>query len=388
MRKFFLFFTASLLICSVLFSSRGEEIIWFVDENPATVSEPDPRAQARMLMRNMSDDEKIGQLLMVSPEDLTGEKRTERMADGTAFEKYPVGGVILYGQNITSAEQLRALTDDIFSGCKQQDLYTPFVAIDEEGGYVSRIANKLGFEKTLSAPVIGETKDTQYALKAGQEIGAYLRTFGINLDLAPVADVLVAKAPEVAERAYGTDPYLVSDMAWQMACGLKENGIVPCYKHFPGHGSVQRNAHNTPVSHVRTLDEMENTELIPFRFAIEQDIEMIMLSHLAAKAVDSEWPASMSRKIVTDLLRNKMGYEGVVITDAYRMDAIREKYTLSVFVTMAINAGADILLVPGNGQEAFKIIKTQVTNGSITWERIEESVERIIALKIKSGLIQ
>lgn len=386
MKKAACFLWACLCLFPFVFA-RGEEFIWFVDES-LTSAAPDPAYQARVLMRTMTDEQKIGQLLMVAPEDLSGERITKRLEDASFFEKLPVGGVILYGQNLHSEKQLLALVADIKDNSHAAGLYTPFVAMDEEGGYVSRLHGKLGEETADAAETIGQTMDAQNAFQAGSMIGKRLNHYGINLDFAPVADVLLAHAPELEGRSYGSDPQLVSDMAWQMAEGLRAEGIIPCYKHFPGHGTINNNAHNTPVSHTRTFQEMKGTELIPFRDAIDQGVEMIMLSHLIAKEIDPVFPASLSRNVVDLLLRQEMGFDGVVITDALRMDAIREKYDEGDAAVMAIQAGVDIVLVPGNGQEAFEAIQKAISKGELTMERIEESVERILALKIKSGLIQ
>lgn len=384
MKKFILLFMLCMFICPLV---HCEDFFWEVDETLSAMP-PDPRYQARVLMRSMTEKEKIGQLLMVAPEDITGESRTERIAGENLFTEFPVGGVIIYGQNIRTEDQLMGLVEDIYRGCRTAGLYQPFIAMDEEGGYVSRLSVKLGEETAQSAEEIGQTGDAENAYLAGLQIGQRMKEYGFNLDLAPVADVLIMNAPELEGRSYGSDTSLVSEMAWRMAEGLREAGIIPCYKHFPGHGTIGANTHNTPASHSRTLQDMKSNELIPFQYGIDRDIEMIMLSHLTAKSVDAAFPASLSANIVTKLLRNEMGYDGVVITDALRMDAIREKYSIAEAVTLSLQAGADIMLVPEDGREAFRAIEKEIEKGNITWERIDKSVERIIALKIKSGLIQ
>lgn len=368
-------------------SAEKDDFDWIVEEGAFDLP-PDPRHQARMLMRNMSDEEKIGQLLMVSAEDLTGEKRSERIENTDVFLNFPVGGIILYGQNIASENQLKALTDDIYTHSRSAGIFTPFVAVDEEGGSVIRIANKLGLESAPSAEIIGAGGDAHTAYNAGRMIGSYLSSFGINLDLAPVADVLITDSPELDGRTYGSDPQLVSSMALEMAKGLGDEHILSCYKHFPGHGTITKNTHNVPTGHDRTLEEMEKAELIPFQQAILADADMIMTSHLKARALDGEHPCSLSPILVNGLLRSQMGYDGVVICDALRMDAIREEYSVEDAVILALHAGTDILLVPGNGREAYRSIEKALETGELTWERIDLSVERILALKIKRELIQ
>lgn len=374
-----------LLLCFIMPVYAQEE--WLVDDAPVQLA-PDPRNQARYLMRNMSTEEKVGMLLMVAPEDLTGENRTECVADKKCFSALPAGGVILYGQNITSQEQLKALVADIKSASEDCGLYMPFIAVDEEGGQVIRVANKLGIMPAMSAEAIGQSGNAEVAYEAGRYTGTYLCSFGINLDLAPVADVLIENAPELETRAYGSDPHLVGKMAVQMANGLQDSGMIACYKHFPGHGTIVRNTHNVATGHTRSLEQMLNAELIPFRYAIENDAEMIMVSHLTVRSLDASRPASLSPNVVDGLLRNDMGYDGVVITDALRMGAITEKYSQGEAAVLAILAGADIVLVPGHGMECFRAIMKAVENGTIPMERIDESVERILVLKINSGLIQ
>lgn len=360
---------------------------WIVDDEAAMLP-PDPREQARYLAGKMSMEEKVGQLIMVSPEDLTGEKRTDRIPDAQAFSSLPVGGVILYGQNITSAEQLKALTNDILFGCRENGLYTPFIAVDEEGGSVIRVANKLGLPSAPSAEEIGRTGDYGQAYLAGHLIGIYLKEFGINLDLAPVADVHVVDSPEIAGRTYGSDPIVVAEMANNMANGLNDAGIIACYKHFPGHGTITRNTHNVSTGHDRPLEQMLQTELIPFELSVYSGAEMVMVSHLTARSLDADRPASLSPVMIDNLLRDKLGFDGVVITDALRMGAIGDEYSTEEAAVMAILAGADIVLAPDDGKTVYEALLSAVKRGVISPERLDLSVERILALKIESGLIQ
>lgn len=383
MKKLLLFFM--ILILSVQPAAALEE--WFVDE-ASDMLPADPADQVQFLMDKMTAEEKIGQLLMVSPEDLTKEKHTTRINDINCIADFPVGGMILYGQNIVSEEQLHALVDDLLTCTGEAGLYAPFIAVDEEGGQVIRVANKLGITAAPSAEEIGKRGDPSAAYEAGQLTGTYLRTFGINMDLAPVADVLIAAAPEIEERSYGSDPELVGKMAIDMANGLKDSGLIPCFKHFPGHGTITRNTHNVSTGHSRTLSQMQQAELIPFRMAVDNGADMIMISHLTARSLDAKRPASLSPVIIQQLLREEMGYQGVVITDALRMGAVSDEYSVSEATLLAIEAGADIVLVPGDGRKAYQALLNAYRNGALSMERIEQSVARILILKIKSGLIQ
>lgn len=360
---------------------------WIIND-PSEYTPPNPRDQAVYLMDRMTKEEKIGQLIMAAPEDLTGEKRTESLNCPDSFAAYPYGGIILYGQNIASAEQLQLLTSNILKYSKNCGLYTPFIAVDEEGGTVIRVANKLGLSAAPSAEEIGKTGDENNAYLAGKETGEYLAALGINLNLAPVADVIIIESPEIQSRSYGSDPILVGNMAIEMSDGLNDAGIIACYKHFPGHGTISRNTHNVSTGHSRTLEQMQQAELIPFKMAIDHDADMIMISHLTARELDAAYPASLSPVVIQTILRDQLGFDGVVITDALRMGAVSTEYSVGKAAVLAILAGADMVLAPGDGQAVYRALLAAVEDGTLSMERIELSVERILALKIESGLIQ
>lgn len=376
-----------LVICFFCISALAwEDDSFIVVEEEEDI--PNPIDQARALMRGMSLDEMIYQLFIVSPESLTGDTRTTTIEQSGLLARYPVGGVILFGQNIVSEEQVIALTAAIQQDAKAAGIYAPFIAVDEEGGSVSRIANKLGYDLPLSPHEIGESGDELLAYAAGQQIAAYLAPLGIHLNFAPLADVLVVDSPEIGNRSYGSDPYLVSRMALSMAAGLRQGGIIPCYKHFPGHGVVSGNTHSGSASTRRTMPEMQRMELIPFQDGISQNIEMIMISHLTARGLGDSVPASVSPSVIQNLLRDEMGYQGVVVTDALRMSAITAEYKPGTAAVKALQAGADLLLLPSNLEAAVKGIRGALADGTLTEDRIRESVERIIALKIQFSLIQ
>ena len=259
----------------------------FIVEEDVDEGTPNLRGQARALMQMMSPREKICQLFMVTPEQLTGGSRVTAWPEENVLEKYPVGGIILYGQNIASEKQLKALTEGIQAQADKAGVYSLLIAVDEEGGSVSRVANKLGYPLAPSPQALGQEGRAEEAYAAGYYIASYLAPLGINLSLAPDADVLVAEGDEIGSRSYGADADTVSEMAQAMARGLREGGVIPCYKHFPGHGAVSGNTHNGSASTRRTLDEMRLTELIPFMDGVEREIEMIMTSHLIAKGLEA-----------------------------------------------------------------------------------------------------
>ena len=377
------------IICigALLFASvcaRAAEDEWLVSDDLEYT--PDIRYQARVLMRNMTLDDRIMQLFIVNPEMLTGEKYTVSLKNAKELmAEYPVGGVILYGQNIVSESQLQDLTGAFQTGAQEARKMPLFVAVDEEGGSVSRIANKLGYA-FLPAP--GETQDEEAAFLSGSAIGAYLKPLGINLDFAPVADVKIGEEGGIGLRSFSAYPSTVSAMASRMASGLRQEGVIPCYKHFPGIGGTARDTHNGRAVSLRTMEEMRGTELIPFERGVLEKIEMIMVSHLTFRELDREYPSALSHAVITGLLRTEMGYDGVIITDAMRMRAVTTEFTQKQALILSIQAGADMILLPQNLKAAARYIKDAVANGTLTEERIDESVERILALKIAFGLIE
>lgn len=378
----------SLLLIVVFLAAPGlgEGFYWVVDEwADENVSFKD---QARGIMLGMTLEEKVYQLFIVAPEDLTDEKQTTIWPGENPLLHYPVGGMVLYGRNIVSEEQVQALATEFFLDAAQAGVFTPFLAVDEEGGYVARMANKLGYPLTLTPEEMGKLGRPTLAKEAGERIGGYLVPLGINLNFAPVADVMVVDAPEIGNRSFGDDTDMVTQMALSMAEGLRQQGVIPCFKHFPGHGAVTGNTHQGKASTRRSLEQMEQAELIPFAIGADAEVEMIMISHFTAQALDSKYPCSLSANVINGLLRERLGYQGVVITDALRMDAITKYYDSDEAAVLAIQAGADILLLPNNFHKAVEGIFEALETGELTEKRINESVERILALKIQAGLIR
>lgn len=361
----------------------AEDDYWIVEDDEEFVS--DPLDQAYAVMRGMTVEEKVYQLFIVSPEDLHGGERCISWPEENPFVQYPVGGIVLFGQNVVSEMQLRSFAESIHVDAASVGMFTPFLAVDEEGGRVSRIANKLDYS---FAPAPAQIESADMARDTGIRIAGYLKPFGINLNFAPVADVLIVDAPEIGDRSYGWNEQKVTEYSLAMAEGLRCEGVIPCFKHFPGHGAVAGNTHNGKASTRRTLEQMMDKELLPFAAGIEQGIEMIMISHFTAQELDDRYPCSLSYSVITGLLREKLGYQGVIITDALRMEAILKYYDSDESAVLAFQAGADILLLPNNFQKAASGILKAVQKGEISMERLNESVARIIALKIQYGLIR
>ena len=215
----------------------------------------------------------------------------------------------------------------------------------------------------------------------------YLSEYGFNVNFAPVADVRSEETgSEVYRRTYSTDPEIVSEYVARFVDGLHESSIIPVLKHFPGHGAVSGNTHNGPGVSRKTLEELRAVDFLPFIAGIQADAEIVLLSHQLTANIDPETPASMSETVIS-LLRDELGFRGVVITDALRMGAIRNGYGSGESCVRALEAGADMLLLPYNFTNAYNGVMDALESGRLTEARIDESVRRILLLKEKYNLL-
>ena len=262
-----------------------------------------------------------------------------------------------------------------------------FLSVDEEGGQVARVGSNpsFGVPEIGNMSEVGAGGDTQEAYETGSTIGAYLKDLGFNMDAAPDADVLTNPANEVVKyRSFGSDPELVSRMAAAELKGLNDQGIIGMYKHFPGHGGTTADSHEGYVYVEETLEELKSGALVPFQDGADNGLQVIMVSHIACPEVTGDnTPATLSRKLVTDLLREDMGFDGLVITDALNMGAITEQYSSGEAAVAALNAGVDMLLMPADFQAAYDGVMAALENGELTEERIDESVRRILEIKLE-----
>lgn len=329
----------------------------------------------------MSLEEKVAGLFLVTPEGITGVDTAVQAGDGTrtALEKYPVGGMIYFKKNIQSEEQIKTMIENTLSYSK----YPMFIAVDEEGGQVSRVADALKLENVGAMADIGSTGDSMKAYEAMQTVGGYLGGYGFNLDFAPVADVLTnEKNTSIGDRAFGSDAAVVSQMVTAAMNGLKETGITACVKHFPGLGDAAEDTHNGLAVVDKSLEELKQTELVPFMAAIENGAEMIMVGHVSLPQVTGDnVPACMSKEVISDLLRSELGFNGVVITDAMNMGAITEYYGADEAAIRALKAGADMILMPENFETAYEGVLAAVNDGTISEARINDSLKRIFRIK-------
>ena len=311
---------------------------------------------------------------------------TDRVDDAviSRIEEYPVGGIALFSRNITSAEQLPMFISDLQSSSK----YPLFIAVDEEGGRVARIANSDFFNVASykSMEDIGKSGDASKAEEVGRQIGSYLKELGFNLDFAPVADTNTnPQNIVIGDRSYGSDPALVARMVSAQLDGLHKSGIIGTLKHFPGHGDTKDDTHSGYVSVNKSWDELKECELVPFISVLDK-ADTIMVSHITVTSID-KLPSSLSYEIITRKLRNELGYNGVIITDSMAMGAVADSYTSDIAAVMAVKAGADIILMPESLEKSFNAVLNAVNSGEISMERLDESVLRILKMKAKYKLI-
>lgn len=335
-------------------------------------------------LSDMSMEDKIAGLFIVTPEAITGVDTAIKAGDGTkeALSKYPVGGLVYFAKNIKSEDQFKEMVKATVGMAK----YPLFYAVDEEGGKVARLGGALNVEKVPPMGEIGASGDASLAYGAGSTIASYMKEYGLNLDFAPVADVLTDPDNKtIGDRSFGTDPAAVGEMAAQAVKGLQENGVSACLKHFPGLGGTQTDTHKASVSTDRTLEQLQAEEFVPFRLGIEAGADFVMVSHLSAPAVNGDdTPSSLSGVMITELLRGQLGFEGIVVTDALNMKAVTDSYSSAEAAVKALQAGADMLLMPENFEEAYQGVLEAVNSGTIPEERIDESLERILKVKYRS----
>lgn len=343
------------------------------------------------ITKEMSLKHKIGQLFTVSLYTLddTDSKNQTAVTDQMkqTLKKYPVGGVILFSKNMNTPKQTKKLTSDL-----QKASYVPlFLAVDEEGGSVSRAASnkKMGMTQYPSAREIGETYDEDQIAKMGRNQSRELADLGFNMNLAPVADVLSnANNTEIGDRSFGSDPEKVSDIVSNLVKNMQKEQISATLKHFPGSGETDGDTHRGGVETSQSIATLRKIDFEPFKAGIKAKADAVMVSHLMLSNVtDEKEPSSLSHRVVTDILRKELEYDGLVMTDAMNMKAITDNYSASQAAVKAVQAGIDMIVMPENLGQAYQAVQKAVKEGKISESRLDESVERIIYVKLKRGEI-
>lgn len=343
---------------------------------------------AKKIVDEMTIDEKVYQMFIVLPEQLTGVGQVTAAGTTTqeALEKYPVGGILYLSQNIVSRNQ----TQTMLSNVQAYSKIPVFTAVDEEGGVVSRVGNNpnMGTTSFPSMKNIGSTGDSNQAYTVGYTIGNECKELGFNLDFAPVADVF--SNPEntvIGNRAFSDDPNITADMVSSCVRGFKDAKMLCALKHFPGHGDTIADSHYEAAITSKTLEELDELEFVPFVKGIEAGADFVMVGHILTPNITDDYiPATLSNEMLS-ILRDELKFDGIIITDAMNMAAITDYYSSSEAAVTAVKAGIDMILVPEDFHAAVSGVMHALEIGDITEEEINDSVIRIIQTKIRAGLI-
>ena len=366
------------------------------------------------MVAGMSTEQKLAQMMVVA---LRSDSHNTNMATevSPAYEemlkKYDFGGIIMFGGNIEDSDQTVRMIRDCQTAAMASEQGVPLlICVDQEGGLVNRVSFGVTGSGNMALAATGDTKLTQ---ECADMLGQELAALGFNMDFAPVSDVNNnPNNPVIGIRAFSDDAETVSEHVTAFLKGLSKNNISAARKHFPGHGNVSEDSHSgLPLSEL-TADELKECELIPFQAGIDAGADMIMTAHIQYPNIEKETyksrkdgkkiylPATLSHEIITGLLRETMGYEGIVITDAMDMDAIAEHFDPTDAAVMSINAGVDILLCPVNMYQDDKIdtfpemekymkrLVKKVKSGEIKEEELNDSVTRILKLKFARGIMK
>jgi len=303
------------------------------------------------------------------------------------IEDYHVGGFILFGENIKNSGQLITLVNSLKNTNLKSKLPL-FLSVDEEGGRVSRMPKE--FKKLPTNKIIGKVNNEDFSYKIGNILGEEIKALGFNMDFAPVLDINSnPKNTVIGDRSFGTNSIIVSKLGIQTMKGIQISGVIPVVKHFPGHGDTSVDSHIGLPSVNTDMNTLKRFELVPFDNAIKSGADAVMIAHILLNKIDSKNPASLSKIVITDLLRKQLNFNGLVITDDMTMGAILKNYNINDAAIKSVNAGSDIVLVCHGSNNEIKVInalKEAVANGTISKNRVDESVYRILKLKSKYKL--
>lgn len=360
------------------------------------------------IIDKMTLEQKVAQLFVVSPETLTGVDSVQYAGDMTyqALQDYPVGGIVFAKDNIDSSSQFGTMTDNLQSYSEDISGLPLFLAAAEEGGSASVLGNNDNLDEyyensysdddsdyssssansvhsgATSMSEIGRKDDSNNAYEAGKSIGSLMSAYGLNLDLAPVADVLSGNSTGIGDRTFGTDAQTVSDMALEVIRGIQEEDVNAAMKYFPGYGAASSNMSGFPVIN-SSLDELKKKEFLPYSNAIAQGLDFVMVGHISVPNVTGDdTPASLSEKMISEVLRKDLGFKGIVMTDYLNDKTIVKNYGAADAAVKAIQAGADLLLEPDDLEAAYEGVLKAVKKGDITEDRLDESIYRILRVKL------
>lgn len=336
----------------------------------------------------MTLEQKVAQLFVVRPESLTGVSQVIAAGDATkaALEKLPVGGVVYFADNLQDTDQTREMLSNTMKFGEEISGLPLFLCVDEEGGTVSRVGGNPGFgvDNVGDMCDVGATGDTDHAYEVAKHIGTYLQYLGFNVDFAPDSDIANNPDGTMGLRSFGSTADVVAPMVAAQVRGFEDGGVLCSAKHFPGIGGALGDSHDGRIYSEKTLDEIRAEELVPFEAAMEENVPFIMVGHLSMPTITGDNdPASMSSEIVTDLLRDELGYEGIIITDSMAMGAATDSLPVGRLGVEPLKAGVDMVLMPEDLEAAYQGVLDAVASGELTEERIDDSVRRVIRTKLE-----
>ncbi len=342
---------------------------------------PSVDKQAGELLKSMSLDMKLGQMLMIGIPGNRISKKASRL-----ITKHSPGGIILFGYNIKNAPEMRQYINDLQLLSVKSSGIPLFTAIDQEGGRVKRITE--GVTQFPGNMAFGVVNDRERTYKAGRILGIQLREWGINMNLAPVLDVNNnARNPVINTRSFGASVPIVALLGKEYIRGLQKSFCVAVGKHFPGHGDTAKDSHKTLPVIPFTRERLERIELVPFKKAVKSGVACIMTAHIAYPAVlGNDEPATHSAFFLSDILRRDIGFKGIVISDDLEMDAISKRMDLGEAAVKTVIAGSDIVLLSTHGKNVTLImdaLRKAVRDGAISSDRIDRSVKRILEAKLR-----
>lgn len=361
-----------------------------VVEAPAVPEEEEPVREEKDYLDEIVNDcisempieDKAAGLFIITPEVLTDTGTVVQAGDTTKARlgECAVGGLIYSEQNMKSAEQLT----EMLSNTRNWSKYPLFIGVREEGGSISPVARSGLAENQGSMAEAASTGDTAVVKEKTGAIASYLSGYGFNLDLAPVADVLYEENTTLGDRSFGSSAGEVANMVAAGVEGLQESRVSACLMHFPGIGSTAEDPETAMAVSEKTLEELQAADFLSFQAGINAGADFVMVSNLSLPNITGDnTPASMSDKMITEILRGQLGFDGVVITDAMNQAAVTEYYTSEEAVVKALLAGADMILMPEDFQAALQEVLNAVGDGRLSEERLDESLRRIYRVKYK-----
>lgn len=370
------------------------------EEETPTVTDPEAEAEVEKSpeeiladrvqekLDEMTLEQKVAQLFVVRPESLTGVSQVIAAGDATkaALEKMPVGGVVYFADNLQDTDQTREMLSNTMKFGEEISGLPLFLCVDEEGGTVSRVGGNPGFgvDNVGDMCDVGATGDTDHAYEVAKHIGTYLQYLGFNVDFAPDSDIANNPDGTMGLRSFGSTADVVAPMVAAQVRGFEDGGVLCSAKHFPGIGGALGDSHDGRIYSEKTLDEIRAEELVPFEAAMEENVPFIMVGHLSMPTITGDNdPASMSSEIVTDLLRDELGYEGIIITDSMAMGAATDSLPVERLGVEPLKAGVDMVLMPEDLEAAYQGVLDAVASGELTEERIDDSVRRVIRTKLE-----